>query len=54
MRVIIVITKRCFLKTNHTNNMNILHYDRIDVFEGIDIDKKSVSKECIICHYQYF
>ena len=32
----------------------MLHYDRIDVLEGIDINKTSVSKECIICHYWYF
>ena len=29
-------------------------YDRIDVSEGIDVDKKSTSKECDICHYWYF
>ena len=29
-------------------------FDRIDVSEGIDIDKTSKSKECIICHYGYF
>ena len=34
--------------------IKMLHYDRIDVLEGIDINKTSVSKECIICHYWYF
>ena len=29
-------------------------YDRIDVFEGIDINKTSTSKECDICCYWYF
>ena len=29
-------------------------FDRIDVSEGIDVDKKSASKECDICHYWYF
>ena len=29
----------------------MLYYDRIDVFEGIDINKRSASKECNICHY---
>ena len=28
--------------------------DRIDVSEGINIDKTSESKECDICHYWYF
>ena len=32
----------------------MLHYDRIDVSEGIDINKTSASKECDICHYWYF
>ena len=34
--------------------MKILYYDRIDVSEGIDINKASASKECDICHYWYF
>ena len=29
----------------------MLYYDRIDVSQGIDANKTSVSKECIICHY---
>ena len=32
----------------------MLYYDRIDVFEGIDADKTSESKDCDICHYWYF
>ena len=27
---------------------------RIDISEGIDINKTSVSKECDNCHYWYF
>ena len=34
--------------------MKILYYDRIDVSEGIDVNKKSTSKECDVCHYWYF
>ena len=30
------------------------YYDRIDVSEGIDINKRSTSKEYIICHYGNF
>ena len=33
------------------NNMKILYFDRIDVSEGIDVNKTSKSKECNICHY---
>ena len=32
----------------------MLHYDRIDAFEGIDVNKTGESKECDICHYWYF
>ena len=32
----------------------MLHYDQIDVFESIDVNKTSASKECNICHYFYF
>ena len=28
----------------------MLHYDRIDLGEGIDVAKSNNSKECIICH----
>ena len=31
-----------------------MEYDRIDILEGIDINKTSASKECDICHYWYF
>ena len=32
----------------------MLEYDRIDISEGIDINKTSASKECDIYHYWYF
>ena len=32
----------------------MLYFDRIDIFEGINVDKASASKECIICHCWYF
>ena len=32
----------------------MLYYDRIDVSEGIDVNKISELKECDICHYSYF
>ena len=34
--------------------MKILYYDRIDVSEGIDVNKTRASKECDICHYWYW
>ena len=32
----------------------MIYYDMIDVFEGIDDDKATASKECDVCHYWYF
>ena len=35
-------------------NYKVLEYDRIDISEGIDMNKTSASKGCDICHYWYF
>ena len=32
----------------------MLQYEKIDISEGIDVDKTNKSKECILCHYWYF
>ena len=32
----------------------MIEYDRIDISEGIDINKTNKSKECMLCHYWYF
>ena len=32
----------------------MLEYDRIDISEGIDINKANKSKERMLCHYWYF
>ena len=32
----------------------MLEYDRIDISEGIDVDKRNRSKQCVFCHYLYF
>lgn len=32
----------------------MLFYSRIEVSEGNDVNKRSTSVECIICHYQFF
>ena len=31
----------------------MLQYKRIDISEGIDVSRKSSSKECMLCHYWY-
>ena len=35
-------------------NRKMLYCDRIDISERSDVNKKSKSKECNICHYCYF
>ena len=32
----------------------MLYFDRIEVSEGINVDRTSASKECDIYHYRYF
>ena len=32
----------------------MLEYDRTDFLGGIDVNKTSKSKECMLCHYWYF
>ena len=34
--------------------VKMLQYERTDVSEGIDVNKTSLSKECMFCHYWYF
>ena len=35
-------------------NYKMLEYDRIDISEGIDVDKTNESKECMLFHYWCF
>ena len=32
----------------------MLQYEKINVSEGIDVNKTSTSKECELCHYRFF
>ena len=32
----------------------MLYYGRIDVSKGIDVNKSSTTKECVVCRYWYF
>ena len=32
----------------------MLQYEKIDVSEGIDVNKTSSSRECELCHYWFF
>ena len=36
------------------SHVRMLQYEKIDVSEGIDTNKTSASKECMLCHYWYF
>ena len=55
MKILILIAIKYFWKDVYVNDMNILYYDRIDVFLGTDFNKTktSVSKERITFHYWY-
>ena len=35
------------------NNIKMLYFDRIDISDGIDVNKTRESKECDICQYWY-
>ena len=35
-------------------NYKDVKYEKIDVSEGIDVNKTSASKECELCHYWFF
>ena len=32
----------------------MIYFDRTDISEGTEVNKTVTSKECDICHYQYF
>ena len=32
----------------------MIEYEKIDIIEGIDVEKTNKSKECMLCHYWYF
>ena len=32
----------------------MLEYDRVDISEGVDVNKTNLSKECELCHYWFF
>ena len=34
--------------------LKMLQYEKIDVSEGIDVNKTSASKECELCHHWFF
>ena len=48
-----VLTCKALMSTTFIKNM--LEYDRIDLSEGIDVEKNiSTSKKCYLCGYWYF
>ena len=45
IKIIIIVTLKCFVKNVCINNTKMLYYNRIDLYEGTDVSKTSVSKE---------
>ena len=43
-----VFLHECFM------SYKMLQHEKIDVSQGIDTNKISPSKECMLCHYWYF
>ena len=43
-----------FWKNVPLNDINLIYYDRIDVSEGINVNKRNLPEECDICHYWHF
>ena len=35
-------------------SVKMIQYEKIDALEGIDINKTSASKQCMLCCYWYF
>ena len=54
MKIIIIITIKCFWGNGHVNNINILYYDRINIPEGIDINKTRASKSALFATTRIF
>ena len=48
------ITKKIMIINKLLYKLYMFYNDRIDVSEGIYINKTSASKECNICHDWYF
>ena len=42
-----------YVYVSKRQRIKMLQYKRIDISEGIDVNKTNLSKECDICHYWY-
>ena len=49
-----MIFLKYFLKNIHINNIKMLYYDRIDVCEGIEVNKTSVQKSALFFTFGIF
>ena len=36
------------------NDIKMLYFNRVEISEGIDVNKTSASKECVVCCCWYF
>ena len=48
------MTETHLLKNIFIFTRKMVQYEKIDISEGIDLDKTRPSKECMLCHYWYF
>ena len=49
-----IVSTNLFRQVFFMSYRKMLQYNRIDVSEGIDINKTNKSKECMLCRYWYF
>ena len=49
MTIKIIVLLYIFRKNVHVNNTNMVHYYKIDVSEGIYVNKTNKSNECDVC-----
>ena len=49
-----MLLSNVFRKCVYKYFINAIYYDRTDISQGIDVNKKSASKKSISCHYWYF
>ena len=54
LKIIILLLSNVFRKCAYKYFINAIYYDRTDISQGIDVNKKSASTKCITCHYWYF
>ena len=54
MKIVIIITTKCFYENIHINYNKTLYHNRTEISKGLGADKANASKNCFLCHWLYF